>query len=200
MKTIEKFVLNTVGDKAAMYLTSKCDKSLLPHYLLLYWLTNNARQTFNGKIPGIDNSSLTLSRNDNGKYDGHLIIDDIDLDFCNNSILDISATIAVCLDLDSTELTNLNKDTTQLINSLILGYKKQFDSNTFKLKLKPSELHVKCEICQNALFKNGKFKGCFCFSSQGAKTYTKSGFTIIEFERTEWQREDIAALLQMIKK
>lgn len=200
MEQIDKFIINTVGDKAALYLTSKCDKSILPHYLLLYWLTNNAKHEFNGKIPGVDDSSLTLSRNENGKYDGHLIMDNIDLDFINSSILDIGATIAICLNLDNDEIKNVKPETSKLINSLVMGHKQKFDKNVYTVKFNKSEIKHKCNLCHNRLFSDDEFVGCYCFSREGTKSCNKKGFVMVEFDKTLWEREEVTAILQILKK
>lgn len=200
MEQIEKFIVNTVGDKAALYLSSRYDKRALPHYMLLYWLANNVRHQFSGKVPGFEDSILTVQRNSNGKYDGHLMINDINLDFVNNSILDINATIAICLDFDEVEISNTEPEMSNLISSLILGYKQRFDSNVFKIKMEPNEVHVECDLCGKNLFRNGAFTGCLCFSSEGTRTIHQNNLVTILLEKETWDFEAYSVLLQMLKR
>jgi len=200
MEQIDKLILDTVGNKAAIYLTSKCKKEVLSHYLLLYWLTNNIKHQFSGKVPGFDESSLTISRNHNGKYDGHIMINDIDLDFVNSSILDISATIAICLDLDNHNLEYIQPELRKLINSLILGHKRQFSDNMYTVKFSKLETKNKCSICRNRLFKQNKFVGCWCFANEGTESCDKGDFVMVRFDRSIWERDEVTAILQMLKK
>ena len=198
----QKLILNTVGDKAATYLSTKCSNKTLPHYLLFYWVKNNIKESFDGKIPGIEDSQLSIYRNDNGAYSGHLSIEDIDLEFADSSILDISATIAVCLNLDDQDFHGINRETSDLINSLILGHKQRFDTEVFKVKLfKTEACAILCPLCQSKMFKSNKFIGCLCFSSEGTKTTSQNNLMLmVTFDKKIWDIESFAVILQTLKR
>ena len=133
MEIVKQFLSNTIGEKSVTYLNTKCNLETLPHYVLLYWLSNNIKTSYSGSIPGIDESILVLSRNLKNKFDGYLHVSNNEFHFENNSILDVAAIIAICLDFDNNNFVFIDPNTTTLINSLILGYQKKFHSNSFLL-------------------------------------------------------------------
>jgi len=171
MNNVQQFLSNAIGEKSVVYLKAKCQMDALPHYVLLYWLTNNVKLNYSGKIPGIDDSILSVSRNVKNKYDGYLKIDDFEFSFEDNSILDMSAVIGICLDFDLSNLMYVDNETSSLINSLILGHQRKFNSNNYSIKFDKSETLNKCEICQNRLFKDNVFVGCLCFGHRRDKNF-----------------------------
>jgi hypothetical protein len=200
MDITKSFLTNTIGEKSIIYLDTKASPDKLTHYVLLYWLTNNVKTSFSGPIPGIDESTLVVSRNMNNKFDGYLRVKNDEFHFENDSILDVAAVIAICLNFDNNNFAFIDSKTTNLINSLILGHQKKFHSNSYSIKFSKLETTRKCEICQNHLFKNGEFVGCFCFSSEGVRSCVKKDYVMVEFDRSIWEKDDVTAILQMTKK
>ena len=189
MEIVKQFLSNTIGEKSVTYLNTKCNLETLPHYVLLYWLSNNIKTSYSGSIPGIDESILVLSRNLKNKFDGYLHVSNNEFHFENNSILDVAAIIAICLDFDNNNFVFIDPNTTTLINSLILGYQKKFHSNSFSIKFSKLETKGRCDICQDFLFKNNTFIGCLCFTSEGTQSFSKKDSVTVNFERDIWSRE-----------
>jgi len=107
MDTGVSFLTAVLGKQGAEALQKACarDSSLadvLVPRAIVGWLVCHQDDSFEGAIPGVENSYLEFEKNERGSYDGHVSLPDTDglLPFYGANLSHLAATIAAALDVD----------------------------------------------------------------------------------------------------
>lgn len=201
---VRSFIESVLGDKSASYLGKVYNENIIPHYVLLAWISNIGKKGFDKAIPGIENSNLKLIKIEN-RYEGKVSIQDTSIEFKDKSILDVVAIIAICLNLDNNDF-NFNElskikinQLLSLTNSFILGNNKKINTKVYKLVIDEPIYKMTCDVCGLELISNGEFKGCACFSKVGVLLKNKINNLIIELDKRSWDKPTMELLAKMLK-
>ena len=109
-------------------------KSVIIPRAIYSWVETQGKLGYEGGIPTLDISYLSLSKNENGRLDGAILIDNVMYTFQDSDPLHITASVGVALNLDvepideslkSKDLTMLGKSIDLLVKTEIVKRKKK---------------------------------------------------------------------------
>lgn len=107
-----KHVLGEDGQRAFERANSRIPmlEGALGPRTILSWLTTSVRVNYEGEIPGLNNSYISLEKSDQG-FNGALTIGDDVHSFDNADILHVAAAVAVALGVEDAAINPLVKNT-----------------------------------------------------------------------------------------
>jgi hypothetical protein len=152
------FLKAVLGQDGAAALRKAADRlggledAILPRAVLA-WLSVAARGDYEGSVPGIDDSYLDFTKNDNGSYSGSIAMGEGLTPFHNATVFNLAATIALSLGAEQFSDDFKDMDLVRLGKSIDIMAKAKFVSNADELaKAAPGPAHLgtKDEVIQGS--------------------------------------------------
>jgi hypothetical protein len=150
------FLKAVLGQDGAAALKKAADRlggledAILPRAVLA-WLSVAARNDYEGTIPGIDDSYLDFSKNQNGSYSGSIAMGEGVIPFYNATVFNLAASIALSLGAEQFSDDYKDMDLVKLGKSIDIMAKAKFVSNADELAKGapgPAHLGTKDEVIQ----------------------------------------------------
>jgi hypothetical protein len=124
-------ILGEVGAKALERASESAPllRPVIVPRAIIAWLQTMGALNYEGNIPGVDNSYLSLQKNQTEDYTGAITIDNFLLTFEKSDLLNVAASLGVALKIDVGELderlkrkdlTNLGKSIDLLVKSEVI--------------------------------------------------------------------------------
>ena len=153
------FLKAVLGQDGAAALKKAADRlggledTILPRAVLA-WLSVAARGDYEGAIPGIDDSYLDFTKNENGSYSGSIAMGEGIVPFYNATVFNLAASIALSLGAEQFSDSFKNVDLVKLGKSIDIMAKAKFVSNADELAKGapgPAHLGTKDEVIQGPI-------------------------------------------------
>lgn len=150
------FLKAVLGQDGAAALRKAADRlggledAILPRAVLA-WLSVAARGDYEGNIPGIDDSYLDFTKNQNGSYSGSIAMGEGVAPFQNATVFNLAASIALSLGAEPFSNDFKDMDLVKLGKSIDIMAKAKFVSNADELAKGapgPAHLGTKDEVIQ----------------------------------------------------
>jgi hypothetical protein len=150
------FLKAVLGQDGAVALRKAADRLggledvILPRAILA-WLSVAARNDYEGSIPGIDDSYLDFTKNQNGSYSGSIAMGEGVFPFQNATTFNLAASIALALGAEQFTDNFKELDLVKLGKSIEIMAKAKFVSNADELAKGapgPAHLGTKDEVIQ----------------------------------------------------
>lgn len=214
----KEFLKQILGDKGYAVIEKALDKNPLLKAVvvprsIVSWLSVMGKIGYEGEIPGIKDSFIALSKNEDG-FDGAIVIDSKLFELEKSDIFHVAASVGVALGVDlesidsnlnSGDLSELGKNLDLLVKSnLVKSSQVSQPKNTIKnksIKLTKNESKTVCEECGGNQFINNKFTGCMCISdlAKGVKTELNNDGYTLNFNMLELDDDAVSTIISVFK-
>lgn len=149
MSNIDNFLKSVLGEEGLQAFGRVSQKmpamqNILAPRTILSWLTLAVRTNYDGQIPGIDNTYISLTKSDNG-ISGVVVSGGESYEFVNDDILDVASTLTMSMGINdisidpllkNTDISKLGKSIDTLVKArVILNNSSKEESSTEESKI-----------------------------------------------------------------